>query len=327
MFHVLYGGPSGLSVTGDQAFDLDDPSLPGGSLPDDYFSQAMAAGDFDGDGNDDLAVSAPGSAIDDLSPGGVFTLYGTSNGFLDHVDYGSTPTSVSESGGTFTISVRRTGSLILPLHVTIVIRSTGTATRGTDFADFSGSALDWVAGEGGTKTVTFSLFNDFLDEPDETIVFGLDASSHCEEPADFSLTLLDNDVGGNLHFSTADYSVAENAGMATITVQRSAGAASNVGVHFATANGSARAPGDYPATSGDLTFAQNETQKTFQVPIVLADDLEGAETFTVTLSAPSGGAVLDAPLSATVTVTNVKFGIFADGFESQDTARWGQPYP
>jgi hypothetical protein len=75
-----------------------------------------------------------------------------------------------------------------------------------------------------------------------------------------------------------------------------------VSVHYATADGTAVAPGDYTAKSGDLSWpAGDMTARYIDIPI--ADDhiAEGNETFTVTLSAPAG-ARLGSPSVATVTI-------------------------
>jgi hypothetical protein len=73
-------------------------------------------------------------------------------------------------------------------------------------------------------------------------------------------------------------------------------------VAYASANGTALAGQDYQAVSGTLAFAQDETTKTIVVPILIDSLVEAVETFTVTLSAPTGGAGLG---QATVTVTIV----------------------
>ena len=106
-----------------------------------------------------------------------------------------------------------------------------------------------------------------------------------------------------LEFSTDVYVVNEAAGTVTLTVIRNGAVTGPISVHFATSNGfSATAPGDYTATSGDLTFAPNETNKQFTVPIVDDSVYEGNETFNVTLSNPTGGAAVRAPWTAQVSI-------------------------
>ena len=110
---------------------------------------------------------------------------------------------------------------------------------------------------------------------------------------------------GSLRFSSAGYAVAENGGLATISVQRAGGDAGAVSVSYATANGTALAGSDYTASSGTLDWADGETTaKTFTVPVT--DDLlgEGSETITLTLSNATGGATLGAVRTATLTITD-----------------------
>ncbi|NJP11113.1 MAG: hypothetical protein HC866_17920 [Leptolyngbyaceae cyanobacterium RU_5_1] len=63
-------------------------------------------------------------------------------------------------------------------------------------------------------------------------------------------------------------------------------------VNYAIADGTAIAGSDYTATSGVLTFAANETRKTITVAIAGDTLIEPDETFSVNLSVPMDGAVL-----------------------------------
>jgi len=106
-----------------------------------------------------------------------------------------------------------------------------------------------------------------------------------------------------LELSTEVYVVDEAAGTVTLTVLKNGAAAGPISVHYATSDGfSATAPGDYTNTSGDLTFAPNETSKQFTVPIVDDAVYEGTENFNVTLSNPTGGAAVRAPWTAQVSI-------------------------
>lgn len=73
MVHVLWGDWSGL--TPDLDLRIWQELIPGwSSEPDDFFGWALAAGDFNGDGDDDLAIGSPGGAVSDR--GAVHVLYG-----------------------------------------------------------------------------------------------------------------------------------------------------------------------------------------------------------------------------------------------------------
>jgi hypothetical protein len=97
--------------------------------------------------------------------------------------------------------------------------------------------------------------------------------------------------------SIGDLSLTEGSGGATVAVfpvTLSSASPVTVTVDFATADGTATAPGDYTATSGVLTFLPGETSH--NIPVTISTDLldEPNETFFVNLSNPTGGAVLSA---------------------------------
>jgi hypothetical protein len=80
------------------------------------------------------------------------------------------------------------------------------------------------------------------------------------------------------------------------------GATGAVTVDYATSNGTATAGSDYMATSGTLTFNQGETSKIFSIPITSDNFLEAEETVNLTLSNPTGNAVLGSPTAAILTI-------------------------
>lgn len=79
---------------------------------------------------------------------------------------------------------------------------------------------------------------------------------------------------------------------ALLTVTMTEATTETVTVNFATSNVSATAGSDYQATSGTLTFAAGETQKSIAVTINGDTDVEANETFNVVLSGVVGSAVL-----------------------------------
>jgi hypothetical protein len=101
-------------------------------------------------------------------------------------------------------------------------------------------------------------------------------------------------------------SVVEGSGTTTtmtFTVTASSTASSSMSVKYATANGTAVAPGDYTAKSGTVTIASGSTKATITVSVA-GDTLdESNETFTVTLSNPVN-ATLGTTKTGTGTITD-----------------------
>lgn len=73
---VLYGSPTSLSLGRRQTWSLDSPGIRGRTKDGDGFGYAVTAGDFDGNGRDDLAIGIPGRA----AAGAVVVLFGRRDG-------------------------------------------------------------------------------------------------------------------------------------------------------------------------------------------------------------------------------------------------------
>ncbi|MEK6795544.1 MAG: Calx-beta domain-containing protein [Spirochaetota bacterium] len=105
-----------------------------------------------------------------------------------------------------------------------------------------------------------------------------------------------------LEFSASVYSVNENDGTAQISVTRSGGSAGTVSATYIIAAGTATAGGDFMAGTGTVSFSNGETTKIFSVTINDDAVVEGNETVTLTLSAPTGGAVIGTQNAALLTI-------------------------
>jgi hypothetical protein len=107
---------------------------------------------------------------------------------------------------------------------------------------------------------------------------------------------------GTLRFSQASYSANENGGTATITVQRIDGDDGAVSVSYVASAGTATAGADFTATSGTLSWADNDdTSKSFVVTLLNDAFVESTETVQLALSGATGGAAID-PTRQTVTL-------------------------
>lgn len=134
------------------------------------------------------------------------------------------------------------------------------------------------------------------------------AASYCYDPAG-NRTAAKADAGGALATctstpaptptptpSTPSMSISDSLEFEGETLQfavtLSAASASVVTVSYATAYGTA-GPGDFTATSGTLTFSPGQTTRYISVSTIQNFQFEEVETFTVTLSSPSGATIAD----------------------------------
>ena len=123
----------------------------------------------------------------------------------------------------------------------------------------------------------------------------------CTEDGRTFTTALATQIQGPPGLAVADAQVQEaaNATLAfAVTLSRAP--SGTVRVDYATADGTATAGSDYTATSGTLTFAAGETEKTVSVPVLDDAHDEGSETLTLTLSNPSGAYLADGSAIGTI---------------------------
>jgi hypothetical protein len=97
---VLYGSASGLSATGAQAWTLDTGAVPGVAASGDVFGMAVAGGDFNRDGADDLAIGAPGNDVGPVhNAGSVTVVMGSPSGLTDTGSHTFTQNTPGVFGG------------------------------------------------------------------------------------------------------------------------------------------------------------------------------------------------------------------------------------
>ena len=224
------------------------------------------------------------------------------------LQFSQTNYSVGEGTANATITVTRTSGSDGPVAVSYAT-TVGTATAGTDFTAVSGT-LNWQSGITTSETFQVPIINDTQFEPAETVSLVLSNPTNgavIGTTGSAVLTITDNDpppAAGALQFSAAQYPTGET-GSLTITVNRVSGTSGAVSVSYQSANGSATAGSDFTAASGTLSWAAGDAAaKTFTVAITDDAIVEGAENFTLRLSAPTGGAALGTPFNASVNITD-----------------------
>ncbi|MEO8426494.1 MAG: Calx-beta domain-containing protein [Verrucomicrobiota bacterium] len=93
-------------------------------------------------------------------------------------------------------------------------------------------------------------------------------------------------------FAAGAFSVAENAGTATVTLERRGESSRTVSVRYATSDGTGKRGVNYTAQSGVITFGPLQTSNRFTIPIIDDGLPLGSRTVKVTLSEPTTGVLL-----------------------------------
>jgi Calx-beta domain len=188
----------------------------------------------------------------------------------------------------------------------------GTAVGGSDFQQPNTNMVTFAPGQ-TSATITISVIGDTSVEADETFFVNISGPQNATlADGQGKATIVNDD--NTFQFSNPSFSFNENVGSGVVTVTRSAGASGEATVQYATndnaggnncstVSGHASSRCDFVSTLGTLHFAAGETSQTVSIPLVDDSYAEGNESFTVTLSNPSGATLL-APGVATVNIVD-----------------------
>ena len=229
------------------------------------------------------------------------------------VQFSSATYAVAE-GAAAVLTVTRTGGSAGTITVPYATADGGGVGAPAKGGTLSAPGIDY-AQTTGVLTFTTGVTSRTLAVPTK-------ADTLLEGPETFTVTLLPPGNGATLgapssavvtivdaqaprvQFAKSSYTVAESAGAVTLTVMRVGPAAAQNTVSYSVAGVTATPGLDFADTGGTLTFGPGITSRQIVIPIVGDQLNEGPETFTVTLSSPTGGAIVGAPAVATVTITD-----------------------
>jgi subtilisin-like proprotein convertase family protein len=265
-------------------------------------------------GTGTVVVAVPaGAAVDQAgnpntaSAGSASVLFDT----IGDLQFSAAALSVVENQPSVTITVTRTNGSANALTVNYAT-SNGTATAGADYTAAAGT-LNWANGDTTAKTFTIPVSDDRLVEGLETILLTLSnptggAALGAQSTATVNVADFEE---GDLQFGAPAFSGTENGvTLATVTVTRTAGSDGAVSVDYATAAGTATAGLDFTTVTGTLSWAAGDaTPKTFTVPVLDDNLIEGTETVDLSLSNPTGNSVLGLQATSTLNILDVEEGV------------------
>jgi hypothetical protein len=167
----------------------------------------------------------------------------------------------------------------------------GTATAGADYQAVSGT-VSFAPGQ-TNRSILVPILGDRVPEPDETFAVTLGAATGASVADGRAVVTIRDDEP---RVTITDVTKKEGHAGTTLfvfTVTLSAAYDVPVTVHYATADGTAKAGEDYTAASGTLTFSPGQTSKTITVAVRADKQSEADETFFVNLSGAPNASIPD----------------------------------
>jgi uncharacterized delta-60 repeat protein len=220
------------------------------------------------------------------------------------VDFGVSSHEASEAGGSVDISVRRIGGRTGAVSVDYEVESDG-ATAGADFGQVAGR-LTWADGDDADKVITIPIFPDGgpPERPEQFAVLlaapggGVGLATRMAQ-----VTILGDAYPAGLFSLTGNVAVREG-GTVRAIVEREDYAVGAVSVDL-TIGGTAVNGEDYslPQQTYRLSWTDGDrSAKSVLIPVTDDRRKEDDEVISLSLSNPTGGAVLGTRSSATVRV-------------------------
>ncbi|GFE69461.1 S-layer family protein [Chroococcus sp. FPU101] len=266
----------------------------------DYSGRSVSsAGDVNGDGFDDLIIGAWSADPNGTQSGQSYVIFGRSTGTtLPSITLAVSPTSVTENGTANLIyTFTRNGSLTSPLTVNYTI--SGTATRGTDYANIGTSVT--FAANSSTTTVTVNPTGDTTVEPNETVILTLANGTGYTigTTTPVTGTILNDDTRIALAVSPA--SVTEDGTANLIYTFTRTGVLTNpLTVNYGI-TGTATRGTDYANIGTSVTFAANSSTARVTVNPTADTTVESNETVILTLANGTGYTIgTTTPVTGTI---------------------------
>ena len=258
----------------------------------------------------DKTVSISGAATNALGVTGpsAVTLTITDDEGVPTVTLHLTPSSISENGGSATVTASLSGASSEAVTLTVSASPVSPAVNG-DFTITSNKTLAIAAGQtSSTGAVTITGVDNSVDAPDKSVTVSADVSGGdgVSAPSIQTLTITDDEAMPTVTLGLSSPSISENGGTIKVTASLSGASSEAVTLTVSESPVSPAVNGDFTITSNKtLTIAAGQTSSTGAVTITGVDNNVDAPDKSVAVSATvSGGHGVSAPSSRTLTITD-----------------------
>lgn len=219
---------------------------------------------------------------------------------LPQVQFSAVGYTAAENANDATIVVTRTGTLTGRVLVNYAT-SDGTGHAGVNYGATAGTLI-FLPGQ-TSQSFHVRILNDGLVNGDQTVNLSLSTPSGGTLGSHSTSVLTITETSAQAQFSAANYTVAGNAGFATIVLTRSGDTGGTSTIYFSTTSGGTAQPRiDYTSTMSQLTFAPGETSKTIQIPIFNTGRPGTSRTIDLLLFRPGDGLLPGPQQTAVLTV-------------------------
>ena len=233
--------------------------------------------------------------------------------------FGAEAYTATEGGAPARVSIHLSEPVeIEPLVVRLVVTHVGATA-----ADYTGipSSVTFGVGE-QTQTITVKATDDTDDDDGEsvTLSFVNDPNGRVRVrtgPASATVALADNDGlrRVTVSFGAVTYTASEGGGDATVRVELDAAPGRSVTVPLTKAHLGNATAADYSGIPMNVTFAANQTSRTFAVMATAGDGSDGGESVSIGFGTLPEGVFAGSPAATTVTL--------ADGGEQRLVVNFG----
>ena len=267
-------------------------TITAGSTTNDVVITVNDESDMETDETVIVDLSSPTNAVLGSNTSHTLTIH--DNDEARTIQFQSTSSNGSEATSPASITIESSSSDVSDITVDYTVTGGTASGSGIDYTLAAGTATITGDGSSTTTTLDISINEDILDEVNETIIITLSnpsANTNLGANTIHTYTINDNDSEPTVEFTSTTGSASE-ASSPTIEVSLSGISGQDITVDYTVADVSATGNGtDYSLSSGTLTIDAGNSLGFLSPSITDDSSIEGGETFTVTLSSPSGASL------------------------------------
>lgn len=220
----------------------------------------------------------------------------TNDDGVPKVSVGDVTVTEGHSGtklATFTVTLDTASALPVTVQASTEDGSTNPANAGSDYVALAGQTVAFAPGQTAAM-LSVTILGDTVDEFDETFFVNLSNPTNAALLDGQGLgTITDDDVA-EIRIGDATVLEGDSGGRTmTFTVTLDRMSPHTITADYASTGGTATSGSDFLAASNGLIFAPGDLSKTIEITVYGDTDLEGDESFSVTLSNATNAVIAD----------------------------------